>query len=487
MQAVHEYTELRNGGRRIDPAFRWPTDSMRKNEVNMIGGLTRDEFVEILHKHVSPTSPIQSQEHLFGRERQLQLVEQALFAPGRSVFIYGDRGVGKTSLAQTIAYSHQSATYDPILLACDPQTTFAGLMANAIRHLSDTCPSRSVTTHKLNFGIHGFGIGGERTRQEETVARIEAISDLNAVISELREVSAQRKNGNTVIVVDEFDRIDSDVERGHFADFIKQVGDQRLPVRFIFCGVADSMQRLLGLHASCYRYLDGVELKTLTYEARYEIIDNVASALGVKVDDRPRYRIAAISDGFPHFIHRMCEQLFWQMFNDPLPVETPTADHYREAVAGSVRSIEQHLMRRYDQAVMKDASDYEQALWAVADHSDLTRNTESIYASYLNIMSSLEEASEPLDRQTIVSRLNALKGRSCGNILTSARRGWYRFSESMMRGYVRLRAEEQGCELALDYSAASRTSPELSWRQRGARRSKTGWTPEDWKKLNHPE
>ena len=28
---------------------------------------------------------------------------------GRSIFIYGDRGVGKTSLAQTVAFAHQGA------------------------------------------------------------------------------------------------------------------------------------------------------------------------------------------------------------------------------------------------------------------------------------------------------------------------------------------------------------------------------------------
>ena len=454
----------------------------------MIDNLSREEFVRILHRNVSPTSPIQSQEHLFGRERQMEMVEQALYAPGRSVFIYGDRGVGKTSLAQTAAYCHQSASHNPILLACDPRSTFAGVMSSAIRQLSDARSERSVTTtHKGAIGYRGFGISGERTTHEGIVPRIQTATDLNEIVTELLEVGAGRGNENAVIVIDEFDRIADDVERTHFADFIKQIGDQRVPIRFVFCGVAGSMQKLLGAHASCYRYLDGIELKTLTWDARYEIIDNVAKALGVRVEDRPRYRIAAISDGFPHFIHRMCEQLFWQMFNDPLPCEVPTAGHYQEAVVRSVQGIEQHLMQTYEQAVMKDAQGYEQVLWAVADHSDMTRNIEGIYQSYLNIMGNDDDGVEVLDRQTVVRRLSALKGSSCGSILASARSGWYRFSESMMRGYVRLRAEEQGLELALDYSAASRPSSDLAWRQRGARRGKMGTKPQDWEKLRNPK
>ena len=44
--------------------------------------------------------------------------------PGRHIFIYGDRGVGKTWLAQTAAFEHQSAEQSPILLACDPSSGF---------------------------------------------------------------------------------------------------------------------------------------------------------------------------------------------------------------------------------------------------------------------------------------------------------------------------------------------------------------------------
>ena len=35
--------------------------------------------------------------------------------PGKHIFIYGDRGVGKTSLAQTAAFLQQSADSSPIL------------------------------------------------------------------------------------------------------------------------------------------------------------------------------------------------------------------------------------------------------------------------------------------------------------------------------------------------------------------------------------
>lgn len=453
----------------------------------MIDDLSEQEFARILHSHVSPTSPIQSEEHLFGRSKQLNLIQQALYAPGRSIFIYGDRGVGKTSLAQTVAYSHQSATHEPVLLVCEPQTTFAGLMTNALVYLRSAKPkSPSTTSYNIKLGVKLLDLEATRTKQNGIEPGPEPITDLNDLITALLEVGKARNNENIVIVIDEFDRITNDEERTHFADFIKQVGDQRLPFHFVFCGVADSMQKLLGSHSSCYRYLEEIHLETLKYEPRYEIIDNIAKALECQVTDPPRHRIASISDGFPHYIHRMCEHLFWQMFRDRLVCKTPTAAHYREAVIQSVRGIEQHLKQTYDKAIMKDASGYEQVLWAVADHSDLIRNTEQIYLSYVNLMNTSEEAGDLLDRQVVVSRLNALKGSGCANILASHRRGWYQFRENIIRGYVRLRAEEQGCELALDYAAGSTANSDLKWRGRSSARRRFGTRPEDKRKVEYP-
>jgi Cdc6-like AAA superfamily ATPase len=62
---------------------------------------TEDEFQKVLYAHLSPSEPISSVQLLKGRTKTLQQIRQALLSPGRNIFIFGDRGVGKTSLAQT--------------------------------------------------------------------------------------------------------------------------------------------------------------------------------------------------------------------------------------------------------------------------------------------------------------------------------------------------------------------------------------------------
>ena len=85
-----------------------------------IVGFNRDEFERALRATLSPTTPIRSPEFLRGRHKALEDIRRALVQPGRHIFIYGDRGVVKTSLAQTAAYEHQYASPSPVLLGCDP-------------------------------------------------------------------------------------------------------------------------------------------------------------------------------------------------------------------------------------------------------------------------------------------------------------------------------------------------------------------------------
>ena len=74
-----------------------------------IKGISRDEFIRLLPQLLTPTTPIRSAEFLRGRDKILEDIRRAFIQPGRHVFIHGDRGVGKTSLAQTAAIEHQSA------------------------------------------------------------------------------------------------------------------------------------------------------------------------------------------------------------------------------------------------------------------------------------------------------------------------------------------------------------------------------------------
>ncbi|MES2579424.1 MAG: ATP-binding protein [Pseudomonadota bacterium] len=411
-----------------------------------LNNLKREEFIEILHEQLSPAHPIQSFEHLYGRYDQLQQIEQALCAPGRHVFIYGDRGVGKSSLAQTAAFKHQSSDSPPIIIGCEKKSTFLGIIQAILERLFNN-PSGDQITHTTKVGVSVPKLSLEHETSIKK-GEIPIAKDINSATHLLNYYSLKYSK-KTLVVLDEFDLIGEQSERGLFADFVKQLGDQFVTIQFIFCGIGKSLDELLVAHASSYRYMLGIEVQRLDWTARWEIIDKSSHSLGLTINDDSRFRIAAISDGYPHYIHLVCENLYWECFNDEEPIAEATPEHYIAAVRKTVKGIEHHLRRSYEQATMKSSNDYHEVLWAVADHFELIRATSSIYLSYCRIMDSKNEI--PIESAKFNLKLGQLKTSSFGEILESSKRGWYEYKENIVRGYVRLRAEEQGVRLQIEH------------------------------------
>lgn len=190
------------------------------------------------------------------------------------------------------------------------------------------------------------------------------------------------------------------------------------------------MDEPIDAHGSSHRYFDTINLPRLDYTARWEIIDQAAAALGATVNEDSRIRIAAISDGFPHYIHLVCQKLFWILFNESEDVTVATSDHYVAAVRSTVTAIEPELRKPYELATMRNKDDYEPILWAASAHFETVRNTDAIYSSYVQIMTILDKG--PLDRRRFSSRLNSLKSDRHGHMLVTRRRNWYEFSQSKL-------------------------------------------------------
>lgn len=59
-----------------------------------IAGYDKQGVRDGLAVALSPAQPVRASEKLKGRESELEDIDRALSAPGRNIFIYGDRGVG---------------------------------------------------------------------------------------------------------------------------------------------------------------------------------------------------------------------------------------------------------------------------------------------------------------------------------------------------------------------------------------------------------
>lgn len=413
------------------------------------------EFGVLLGKVLSPSRPLQSEEFLRGREEQLLGIKKALYQPGRHVLIHGFRGVGKSSLAQTSAFS-LSTQADPLIISCDKNSTIGSIVKDIFEEAARVNPKIEKKVKEFSTGLANLGLsfGAKVTVTEGSASTPSSVNESVRYMQFLCDTYAE----NPVVVIDEFDQLNNKAEQENFANFVKQVSDKHISVRFIVCGIGDSIDALMSAHGSADRYFYTVSLQQIAWEARYDIVTEAARSLGIEIDENTLIRIARISDGFPHYVHFISEKLFWRVYEAKNGGKV-TGDLFLDAMTDASREMDMKLRGPYEIATQKYSDDYECVLWAAADGHEFKRRSVSIYESYVRIMEDLSakgQTPRALPRDKFNQRINSLKRPSHACILTGSRQGWYEFTEKVVRGYVRLRAEQRGVILEVDHPAVKR-------------------------------
>jgi hypothetical protein len=408
----------------------------------MLAGYTEDDFRTALPRYFTPAQPISRPDHLHGRHAKLKAIDRALSSPGKHVFIYGDRGIGKTSLARTAVQIHQGDhDYIP-LVVCENNSDFYQLIDSVRRQLGiQRNVNQSVNASLLD--TPGFTNSG---------LALPTMRSINDAIEALRAV-APPDGPPAVVIVDEFDQLQDDKDKKAFADLIKQLSDQNINLRLMLCGIGRSLEELIGIHLSTDRYLATVPLDQIPHDARWKILEAACDHFGVTIDRDSMIRIGQISDGFPYYVHLIGEKIFWEMEDDPSEVKEMTLAHYQSGITAAIEESQTSLRQAYELATRKhgNSEDYEEVLWSVADGALLQRQMTTIYEqSYLAVMAQRHERSA-LAKEPFYQRMNKLKKDNHGCVVIGNRQGWYGFRENVVRGYVRLRAERAGVRIGVDH------------------------------------
>jgi uncharacterized protein len=406
-------------------------------------GVDHSEDKKLAREIFQPSQPVRTQEYLVGRSHSLERTLDALSTPGRSPFIYGVRGVGKTSLAQTAGYLFNWSGSEPIYVACVPELSFGSvitMIARKLMRMPFFLTSKKTFT-EVKVGPAVFQLLRRIEKTDEYVTRIE-VADAVDLFNTLAPPVGQK----TVVILDELDVANSAL-KSQLAHFIKQIGDQECRLSFIFAGIAENTSELLEGHASASRYIATIELQPLKLGELHKIVTTGFAKLKLSCPDRLAWRIACLSDGFAHFTHLLCLKLAIHAINEE---QTDlTADLFAVALTDAIEDSAAFLRSAYDQAVQKYQDKYEPVLWAAADHWELLRSTEHMYDSYLRICKDFNVA--PQGRTDFSSILFQLKQPSHATVLKSDRRSWYQFTQAMMRGYCRIIAQSKKIDVGVDY------------------------------------
>lgn len=402
----------------------------------------------ISRENFTPSKEIETEQRLFGRDDALRRIERAINSEGRHIFIYGDRGVGKTSVARTVARLHNFKDEEHIYVTCGQNMDFGKVMQAVGNSMIDprerSFPSSNSVKLSVNLGIGecSYSSSKDRTAQVAEPTNVAEALDL------LKSVDS-RRHGRLIVVVDELDAINDGPSTELFAELVKNASTVVPNIRFVFCGIGASIDEILGSHPSANRYFETVHLKTLHHNHLWQIVMVVAEKTGVTIDHNLQMRISIISDGFPHFVHLLGSCLFYAMHDDEQEVSRCERRHFEKAVEDALTGAEPGLRAAYEKATYKTRNrlDFEEALWALADTSETKRQITKVHdGSYKRIMRERPDRVS-LNKEKLNQRFLRLRDPSHGSILKGHGSGWYSFRENVMRGYVRLQAQNQGVVL----------------------------------------
>ena len=411
--------------------------------------LNFDQFSALRTQFFSPGPPIDTEEQLKGREKPLAQIKRNLDSLGRQIFIFGDRGVGKTSLARTAAFHAPGYKFDPVYVGCDRQGTFFQLAAAIIDELAGRMDQSSEKTNSTKMTLLAKVLGLEIS---ETSNRVyPEFSSLSQFVQALKALT-QDAEKPPIVIIDELERFTNEHDKSLLADLIKRVSDDKIRVSFIICGIASSLTELIGIHPSAERSFSPIELKPLHHNNLWEIIESAASAFEVKIPSGITQRIGLISDGFPYYTQLIGEQLFWVMYEDEQDIYECNKAHFQLAIDRAVEEALFTLREKYDKATLKykNTDEFKYVLWSWVAHPTLSRQVADVYnRSYLPLADILL-IDKVMTAHEFSSRSWYLTQESHGSILFSRGAGWYEFSEKMMRGYVRLKAKSEGFDIEED-------------------------------------
>ncbi|MEM8137321.1 ATP-binding protein, partial [Morganella morganii] len=378
-----------------------------------------------VNEYFTPSTPVLNPMHLKGRDVEMKSILENLTVPGRHCMIYGERGIGKSSLANATINGGKQYNIlkgEIFNVKCDTSTKFKDIVSDCAIHISvhankykeETVIKAGLSAKFLSFFTGNLGYEEKITVERDEITPRKAANAIGII--------------DGILVVDEFDVLDEDTKKA-VAEFIKQLSDNRSNLKVLLVGISNDGKSLTAGHESVNRCLHEISLGGIDDKYLMEIIKLGEDGLGLLFEENVKSEIVDISNGFPYFTHLLCKEAAESAISSDYDKVNLTLFH--KSIEKSVENAEGRLKREYEDAVRSSKTDvYKKILLSASKF----RTNEFSVKNWINQI--YADTGVRYNNQSMSNYTGRLVKKEYGSIIKRLSVGVYKISDPRMPSFI---------------------------------------------------
>lgn len=380
--------------------------------------------IALVESVFTPTSPIYEKNRFIGRFEQLRTVLKACREPGQHILVFGDRGVGKSSLANVIL--SQIPGHLVVKINCNRSANFSTTWREIFQEIITHAQSGDKRIKPQSVDLALF----QQTVQQKLI-------DQNAVKRCLKVLKTP-----LVIILDEYDVIARGKTLGLFADTFKAISDNLPHVTAVIVGIAHSASQLIGQHPSLERCLAQIYVPRMPDNELRDIIESGLQKLKMSMDPQVKEDIVRFSMGLPFYTHSLVKAAALDALEKRYPHIVKV--NFEAAIQQAMDSAQASLLERY-----RLATDGSATLFPHLVHASAICGGNEIGAFTPNDLQAIlqEVAGKEVPLKQFAFLLSKLTLESRGELLEKVehpRLRLYRYKHPVMKAFIRLKLYREG-------------------------------------------
>lgn len=253
-----------------------------------LGGRSSDSIAAMrlkLRNAFTPSTPVSDRRRFAGRNAVLNSIIGALEEQRLHVIVYGDRGIGKTSLLHVLGQAAREARYLVIYLSCSEVSEFD----ETFRAVAGEIPL-----------IYHSDVAPSGTEAEKNHRFADLLPPEPVTPRHFGDLFAKLTGTRVLVILDEFDRVESADFRRSVSDLIKNLSDRGARVQLVIAGVAADLAELFEYIPSIRRNVFALQLPQMKPDEVRDLVATGEQSSGINFDPSATALLVFVAHGSPY-------------------------------------------------------------------------------------------------------------------------------------------------------------------------------------------